>query len=79
MRHAEAVVTETITALERTSKEMRKLAKLLRRSGGRCLLGDYDALCAFAKQGSKTMKVGQDVGTKFDTLTKLIVPKEYLS
>ena len=78
MRHAEALVNETVEVLEQTSKHMRKLARLLRRSRVQCLRGEYDALYAFAEQASKTMEVGQDVGTKINTLMMTIVPKEYL-
>lgn len=79
MRHADSLVTETVTVLEQTGKQMRRLAKLLRRSRVRCLRGEYDALCAFVEEASKTMVVGQDVGTKINTLMTTIVPKEYLS
>ena len=79
MRHADALVTETAEVLERTSKHMRKLAKLLRRSRVQCLRGEYNALCAFAEQAGKTLEVGVDVGTRLETLMKVLTPQEYLS
>ena len=77
MRHADALVTETITVLEQTAKRMARLASLLRRSRVQCLRGDRDALYAFGEQANKTLEVGSDVGTKLDTLMKALAPGEY--
>lgn len=77
MRHADALVTETIEVLERTAKHMRKLARLLRRSKPHLLRGEYDALCAFAEEAGKTLAVGSDVGTRLETLMKVLAPGEY--
>ena len=77
MQPTDALVTETITVLEQTSKHMRKLARLLRRSRVQLLQREYDVLCAFAEQAGKTLEVGQDVGTRLEPLMKVLAPDEY--